>query len=371
MKTTFDVAVIGGGIIGCSIAHYLAKENMKVAVFESQQIGRKATNAAAGMLGAHSECDDLDLFYPFARSSQRAYFQLQEELQEVTGVNIGLTLGGIYKLARSESDKNQLRQTLSLSTVKWLDAEEVRKEEPAITKDIIGAAYIRDDVHVLPYSVCQAFSKSAQKHGASILEYTHVLDIQKEDSSYSIKTTSGSFVAKYIVVANGVWSSSLFQSLGLNHQIVPVKGECLSVFSDRTELKHTLFYDHSYVVPRNNGRLVIGATMIENEWSEHPTLGGVAQLITRAKAMLPSVTDMKIDSFWAGLRPQTFDQRPFIGRHPEEDNILFATGHYRNGILLAPATGKMIRDLLLEKEVRQEWVEAFKVNRRKPMLLGR
>lgn len=371
MKTSFDVAVIGGGIIGCSIAHYLAKENISVAVFESQQIGRKATNAAAGMLGAHSECDDLDIFYPFARSSQLAYFELQEELQHVTGINIGLTSGGIYKLACSESDKNQLRQTLSLSTVRWLNAEEVRKEEPALSQDIIGAAYIQDDVHVSPLSVCQAFSKSAQIYGASILEFTHVLEIHKEESSYSIKTTRGSFSAKYIVVANGVWSGTFFQSLGLQHQLVPVKGECLSVLSDRTELKHTLFYDHSYIVPRNDGRLVIGATMIENDWSEVPTLGGVEKLITKAKAILPSVINMKIDSCWAGLRPQTFDQRPFIGHHPEDDHILFATGHYRNGILLAPATGQMIRDLLLEKAVKQDWVEAFKVDRRMPVTSGR
>ncbi|RFU67519.1 glycine oxidase ThiO [Peribacillus saganii] len=371
MKKTFDVAIIGGGIIGCSIAYYLAKEKLDVAVFESQQIGGKATSAAAGMLGAHSECDDLNLFYPFARSSQLAYLHLQEELKEISGIDIGLTHGGIYKLAFSESDKMQLLPTISLPTVDWFDADKVRKSEPCITSNVMGAAYIRDDVHVLPLSVCKSFSKSAQMLGASVFEFTNVLDMHKKDSSYVIKTTKGSFDSNLVVVANGVWSSTFFQNLGLEQKLVPVKGECISVFNDGVPLKHTLFHDHNYIMPRKNGKLVIGATMIENDWNEAPTLGGVEQLIAKAKSILPTITDLRLDSYWAGLRPQTFDQRPFIGTHPEQDGILFATGHYRNGILLAPATGQMIRDLILQKEVRKDWVEAFKINRLKPVLSRR
>ena len=168
------------------------------------------------------------------------------------------------------------------------------------------------------------------------------------------------------MVANGVWSTSFFKQLGLEHQLTPVKGECLSVYDEKATLKHTLFHDHCYIVPRNNGTLVIGATMIENDWNERVSLSGIESLIAKAKTMLPAVSDMKLDSFWAGLRPQTFDQKPFIGHHPEEEGILFATGHYRNGILLAPATGKMITDLILKREVNKEWVEAFKIDRRKP-----
>ena len=125
MKTNYDVAIIGGGIIGCSIAYYLAKENIDVAIFEEKQIASKSTSAAAGMLGAHSECEDLEIFYPFARSSQLAYFQLQDELKELSGVDIELRKGGILQLAYSDKEKDALYATLSLPTVNWYDRDEV------------------------------------------------------------------------------------------------------------------------------------------------------------------------------------------------------------------------------------------------------
>ncbi|MGX9136103.1 glycine oxidase ThiO [Rummeliibacillus sp. JY-2-4R] len=368
MKKNFEVVIIGGGIIGSSIAYYLAKEKMDVALFEAGKIGSKSTSAAAGMLGAHSECEgDMDVFFPFARSSQQAYSGLKEELYESSGIDLQYRRGGILKLAYTNTDKDELYKILSQPTAKWLEPADVLEMEHAVTQDIVGAAYIEDDVNVLPIGVCHAFAKSAQMLGASLFEFTSVLQIKNNDGSYLIQTTAGEIEAKYVVVASGVWSSKFFEQLGLSHQVTPVKGECLSVIDENSVLNHTLFHDGYYIVPRNNGRLVVGATMIEKDWNERVSLAGIESLIAKAKRMLPAVADMKIASNWAGLRPQTFDQRPFIGQHPEEERILFATGHYRNGILLAPATGQMIRDLILKRDIKKEWVEAFKIARRSPL----
>ncbi|KGR76964.1 glycine oxidase ThiO [Ureibacillus sinduriensis] len=370
MIDKFEVAIIGGGIIGCSIAYYLAKEKMNVAVFEGNQIGMKTTSAAGGMLGAHSECDgDFDAFFPFARSSQFAYSELKEQLNHLCGLDIGYRKGGILKLAFNESDRNELQSILSQPTVKWLDKETLSEMEPHISNKLLGAAYIEEDVNVLPMAVCQAFAKSAQILGATINEYSPVHNIHKKENGFLIETTTGQVEAEYVVVANGVWSTTFFKQLGLDRQLMPVKGECLSVIDEKMTLKHTIFHDHCYIVPRSNGRLVIGATSIENDWNEKVSLDGIETIIAKAKTMLPNIAHLKIDSFWAGLRPQTFDRKPFIGHHPEEEGILFATGHYRNGILLAPATGQMIRDLILKRQVNNEWVEAFKIDRHQPFAI--
>ena len=369
MKNHYEVAVIGGGIMGCSIAYYLAKENMDVAIFEAQQMGSKSTSAAAGMLGAHSEGAELEAFYPFARSSQLAYTKVKEEIKEISGINIELRKKGIFQFVYNEEEKKALSSTLSLPTVQWYEADEVKKVEPLVTPNIIGAAYIEDDVNVLPISVCRGFGKSAKMLGADILEYTPVTHIQKKDGRYILQTAKGHFEAKYVVIASGVWSTSFFQQLGLQHAITPVKGECVSVWDETMNLTHTLYHEQSYIVPRNDGSFVVGATMEANDWSENVTIGGIESVIAKAKTMLPTITDMKINSCWAGLRPDTFDKKPFIGKHPEDEGILFATGHFRNGILLAPATGQMIRDLIVKKEIKRDWIEAFKIDRKQKQLV--
>ncbi|MFF0884433.1 FAD-dependent oxidoreductase, partial [Bacillus velezensis] len=113
-----------------------------------------------------------------------------------------------------------------------------------------------------------------------------------------------------------------------------------------------------------SGRLVIGATMKQGDWSDTPDIGGIEAVIAKAKTMLPAIEHMKIDRFWAGLRPGTRDGKPFIGRHPEDSGIIFAAGHFRNGILLAPATAEMVRDMILERQIKQEWEEAFRIDRK-------
>ncbi len=370
MRNNYEVVVIGGGIIGCSIAYHLAKENVDVAVFDGGQIGKKTTHAAGGMLGAHSEYNGDDrVFFPFARSSQRAYALLKDELYSLSGIDIGYREGGILKLAYTEEEQKTLRTLLTQPTVKWLDQQEVKRMEKAVNSNIVGAAYIADDVSVIPTNTCESFAKSALVLGAAIFENNYVYEIEKNDQNYLIKTTKGNVEARYVVIATGVYSNHLFKNLGLSEKLVPIKGESLIVHHDQPILKHTLFHDSCYIIPRNNGKLVIGATMVENDWSETVNLQAIQFLIEKAKNMLPASMELKIDSFTAGLRPGTFDGRPFIGRHPEEEKILIACGHYRNGILLAPATGEMIRDFIFDKEINSEWKEAFRIERRQQIMV--
>lgn len=362
MATHYDAAIIGGGIIGLSTAYHLAKKNVKVALFESGKAGKKASQAAAGMLGAHAELDKPGVFFDFARASQSMYPTLVDEVMEISEIDIDLKTGGILKLAYSEEDIVRGNQMNRLNSVVWKSRDEALAMEPSVSESILGASFIEDDVHVEPAKVCKAFAKSARLLGADIYEYTPVTGINTESEVITIKSQNESYSADHVIICSGVWSGRFFQQLGLRKKLYPVKGECLSVWNEDIALKRTLYHDHCYIVPRKNGRLVIGATMKPGDWDEEPTLGGISAVMQKAAAMLPAVTRMKIDTFWAGLRPETEDHTPYIGKHPNDKRVLFAAGHYRNGILLAPATGSMISDLVLGKKVNPEWEDAFAIN---------
>ncbi|MGG3573283.1 glycine oxidase ThiO [Bacillus gobiensis] len=361
MATHYDAAIIGGGIIGLSTAYHLAKKNVKVALFESGKVGKKASQAAAGMLGAHAELEKPGVFFDFARASQSRYPTLAEEVKEISGIDMNLKTGGILKLAYSKEDIESGNQMNRLDSVVWKSKEEALAMEPSISESILGASFIEDDIQVEPTKVCKAFAKSARLLGADIYEYTPITAIDTDSAAITIKSQNETFSADQLIVASGVWSGHFFQQLGLEKKLYPVKGECLSVWNEDIALERTLYHEHCYIVPRKNGRLVIGATMKPGDWDEEPTLGGIEAVIKKAASMLPAVTRMKIDTFWAGLRPETEDSTPYIGKHPNDNRILFAAGHYRNGILLAPATGSMISDLVLGKKVNQEWEDAFAI----------
>lgn len=365
MKKQYDVGIIGGGIIGQSIAYQLAKEGVSVLVLESNKIGNGATSAAAGMLGANSELENNDAFFQFAKESQRQYHELRGELSQISQINIQLVDKGMYKLAMTETEADSLKEVIKHhASVEWHSKEVVLKSEPTLSSTIKGALYIPEDGHVSPPHVCAAFSKSASLLGATILEHTPVHAIKKTATNeYTLSTPLTDFICNNVVVANGVWSGYFFKQLGLYAGMKPVKGECLSIKSNDINLEKTIFYDHCYIVPKGDGRIVVGATMVEDDWSTTPTIGGIQSLIEKITPIIPSITSAKLIDTWAGLRPQSDDGKPYIGQHPDGENIYFATGHYRNGILLAPKTGLMVRDLVLKRHQNEDYVKAFSIDR--------
>ncbi|PAF20385.1 glycine oxidase ThiO [Terribacillus saccharophilus] len=365
MTKSSEVAVVGGGIIGSAIAYYLAKAGHQVELLEAGKVGSGSTQAAAGMLGAHSEFKEFGAsLYSFARTSQEMYEEAETDIRSLTGIDIERRTGGLMQLVFNEEEKEMLlSQFSSLKGVTWLDCPTVTKKMPGLSKSVLGAFHMAEDVHVTPEIACRGFHTAASMLGARINAYTSVDEIVKESDHYRLRTSKGEWQAERVVIASGVWSNALLQRSGLGTPIFPVKGECIAVTNTQTPLTCSLFHDQHYIVPRNNNELIIGATKVKNDWSTEPTLGGLQTIVEKARKMLPEVDKMPFLRSWAGLRPQTSDGKPLIGEHPKMKGLFIAAGHQRNGILLAPATGKMICDLIGSNVVPEEWKEAFRVDR--------
>ncbi|GGJ73860.1 glycine oxidase [Anoxybacillus voinovskiensis] len=365
----YDVAIIGGGIIGGSIAFQLAKRNARVIVLEKGRIANEASSAAAGMLGAQSEfsndhpllsnesypcqkCPSTPCFLPFALKGREMIVSLAEELKELTGIDIGLVQKGILKIALTEEEREALQRNDEFwkrmeQPAQWLSSDEVADVEPNVTKNLRGALYLPNDGQVGAPDLSHAFANASLVYGAEWREFTEVFDITKDGTSYRLHTNNGVVHAGAVVVAAGAWSARLLEKTGISLSMYPVKGECVLVKIEKPLIQATIFAKNGcYIVPKRGNRLLIGATSTPHTFDKKVTVEGMMSLLERAQQLLPDIRTAEWERAWAGIRPQTGDGVPYIGEHPHYPNIWIATGHYRNGILLSPITGGIVADLV-------------------------
>ncbi|WP_186671557.1 glycine oxidase ThiO [Sporosarcina sp. BP05] len=347
MSQQVDIVVIGGGIIGCSIAYYLAKECLSVHLVERDKIAQGTTRAAGGMLGAHSEYLN-DTFYSFARESQALYKEFKCEKD----ADIGYTTGGIVQFACSEEERIALSRW---NNAAYLSAEQVREQIPNVAPPAFGAYLFKEDVHVHPEKACLAFCSAAKRLGATVSEQAQVDEITTLHDGYQIRIGASVITAKHVVIAGGTASAKLVPGL----QMTAVKGQCMQLNMMGRHLPYTLFHKGCYVIPRPDGTLVIGATMEQGLTDLQITDAGNLTLNAIAERFIPGLSHLPVMNRWAGLRPKTVDELPYIGRVAGNKNLYIAAGHFRNGILLAPATACLIRDLIVGNQVNIERIKAF------------
>lgn len=352
MMNTYDYAVIGGGVIGCSIAYRLAQKGYLVALFDSNSAG-KASMAAGGMLGAQNEFERDNPLMDMALKSRSLFPDLRDELMEETGIDIELRRAGLLKVAASAEDLPALLNQYHFlsekdATVQWLEAHEVPLAEPEVTRDTAGALYLEKDHQVKAPLLALAFLRAAVNAGVHVYEQTkvHRLLIQNEQA-VGVETALGSFYAGRLISAAGAWSKSMLAETGFVPPVVPVKGECVSVkLTDAAPVKTVFAVDGCYIVPKRNKEMLIGATSVPDSFDPAVTAGGIRSLLNRAARLLPVLDTGTIERTWSGVRPQAVDHLPVIGAHPLIDQLYMCTGHYRNGILLSPATGVLMENYL-------------------------
>ncbi|MGG0247473.1 glycine oxidase ThiO [Peribacillus frigoritolerans] len=367
MNSIYDAIIVGGGVIGGSIAFQLAKRGKKVLLLEKDRLASKASSAAAGMLGAQSELDPDNPLFTLASRSRAMFPALAEELKDISGIDIELVNKGMYKVALSSDQVAELKNMIKVQQnagleAEWLSTAEIRKTEPLLSDEIKGAMFIPNDGQVSATRLSLAFTESAAALGVDIKEFVHVSELVTENGCVTgVVTDIGRFSSENVIVAGGAWSAFLLEKSGIILDSYPVKGECFSVLTDRPLLEKTIFSHGCYLVPKVGGRIIVGATVKANTFDQKVRLEGISTLIERAMQLLPAIKGTELEKTWAGIRPQTGDGLPYFGEHPACKGLFIATGHYRNGILLSPITGVLIADIL-ERKANPEW-SPFRLDR--------
>jgi len=353
-----NVAIIGAGVIGLGIAWRLAMRGVPVTVFDKGACGAGASHAAAGMLAACAEAEPgEEALVTLGRASQARWPAFAAELKQASGVDVGLRPEGTLVVALTSDDQARLshqlvfQQKLGLP-LQWITAAETRRREPHLAGKLAGAVFSPEDTQVDNRKLAAALRIAAEAAGAGISEHQAVKTISNDAGRVDgIVLADGRKVAADVVVlAAGAWSRSI-DGLApeLRPPVRPIKGQMLALRMDPTAplLTHVVWAPGAYLVPRLDGRLLVGATVEEKGYDTSLTAGGILTLLEAAWRAVPAVEELPIDEMWVGHRPGSRDDAPILGTGLI-DGLIYATGHHRNGILLTPITADAIAKLVLE-----------------------
>ena len=341
-----EVLVAGGGIIGAACARAAALRGLRVLICEPGPDPAAASAASAGILGPQIERTD-EALRALGLRARDLYESLAPALAETTGIDIGLWRDGIASLAFDESEAERLRDAVAHQRqaglrCDWLEAEEVAERFPA-TAPCLGAMFAPEDGAVDAPALARALHADAKRHGARTLNsrVTHLTTILGR--AIGVEIPAGKIKAEHVIIAAGAWSPRI-EHLPRTLPVEPVRGQMGAAPWPANMPRTVLYYDHGYVLARS-GEAIFGSTMEHVGFDGHVTESGVHEIVSAARRLLPQLPTVPIRT-WAGLRPITPDGRPIVGPDPDVRGLWYATGHGRNGVLLAGLTGEIIGDLV-------------------------
>lgn len=364
MKRSADVLIIGGGIIGCSIAYFLRKQGVEVIVLEKGEIGAQASSAAAGLLAPIRPLSQQDPFKTFQLAGLASFSSFVPELEAVSGIKVGYEKTGTLRLLPFE--KIVPAQSWAEAWqhagyhIEILTPEETYKRESLLFAGLHGAISIEDEAQVVPVQFVQAFTQAALNLGALFYTHTEVVALHRSETGKSIagiRTDQGDLLTcNQLIIAAGAWSSQWGTWLDVVLPVRPVRGELMAFQQPSPPIHHIIFdegvFDEDfYLAPKPDGILVVGATKAEVGFDTLVSEEGASHLRTIAAQMIPALAHSHIQRMWAGLRPKTPDSRPLLGPIPFWENVIIASGHGGFGILLSVITGETISELVMTGEV--------------------
>lgn len=346
-----DTIVVGGGVIGLSIAWRLAEAGQAVCVIERDRVGSGASLAATGMLAPAAEHEPgSDLLLPLALDSLALWPGFRDALQAASGIGIDFREEGTLVLAigRDEVDRLRFRYDLQLRSgveAHWLSGAAVRARETLLRPNVTAGIACPRDAQVDPHLVMAALVAACEARGVGIVEHRSVDALLREGGRITgIRSGDHEARADTVILATGAWSGEGVLSAPL--PVRPLKGQSLALKTTRRTgtLSHMVWTEQVHLAPKGDGGLIVGATVEDCGFRDGVTAGGVFALLEGARRVLPGVEEMEIEAVWSGYRPTSDDDAPIIDRL--DDGLVVATGHHRNGYLLAPATADAIAALV-------------------------
>lgn len=351
------VTVIGAGVVGLGIGWRLSQAGCAVDIFDAGTPGRGASHAAAGMLAACAEAEPGEEgLLALNRASQTLWPRFAAELEAAAGQSVDLRTEGTLTIALNADDGARLRHLFAFQQqlglpVEWLSAAEVRRREPHLARQVTGGIASLEDHQVDNRKVAAALLGAAQQAGARIHAETPVAQVETA-AGRAIGVVAGgrAHAADIVILAAGAWSREVGIAPAAALPVRPIKGQMLALQMDPKAplLTHVLWAPNAYLVPRRDGRLIVGATTEEKGFDTSLTAGGQLALLTHAWRALPGIEELPLIEQWVGFRPGSRDDAPILGPSPEVEGLVYATGHHRNGILLLPVTVEAITRLVLD-----------------------
>ncbi len=352
-----DVVIVGGGVIGCAIAYYLAHGGARVTLVERSQLAAGASGVAAGMLAPQVEAPFADPFFELALLGRAEHAGLAERLLDEVGLDVEYRATGILRVARTEAERTDLQrqqrwQSARGLAAEWVDSDDLWRREPLLSgvagRLLAGGMWLPDEAQVRSPRLVQALATAAANQGARLLEGTWAVGLETiGQRATGVVTPTGVLRGDTIVLAAGVWSPALANSAGFHVPVTPVKGQVMSLRALGRTPRHVIWSGECYLVPRPDGEILLGATEEEGNYDPRPTLAGLNRLTEAALEIVPAAGSFVVDGAWAGLRPAAPDRHPIVGWAPGVSSLMVATAHYRNGVLLGPLTGRRVADQIL------------------------
>jgi len=354
LSSPSNILVIGAGIVGCAVACELARRGAAVQIVDDRSPGMGATQASAGMLAPYTEAKDRNsLFLDLAVRSLDLYDEFVARAAHDSGTTVGYNRSGTIEIAGTDERMTELRDIARRLTGRGvvldvLDASAAREQEPQLARDVAGGLSIAAHGYVNALQLARALFAAARCLGATFLDVGRVARISRRDGDLHVQTARSARTARTVVVAAGSWSGRIEIEGATALPVRPVRGQMLHLaWKDNHPLRRVTWGEHCYLVPWDDGTLLVGATMEEVGFDENTTTAGVQDLLNAACTLVPRVQGSGFLGARAGLRPGTPDAMPIIGWSRSMPNVMYATGHFRNGVLLAPLTAQLVADAVL------------------------